>query len=327
MASPCNSILPFGTFLGQTSSRSSIPVIGQAVCLHRNGPESSLFPLRREIVWIRRTWRAIFLLGVHYKIASRAIAGRLLKVIEHVVAPEQTCGVPGRYIGENVAFLRDVVSYTTSSCTPVAILSLDQEKAFDRVDWSFLQGTLQQMGFGPSFTRWFTIFYTDVRSAVKANGHHSEFFHLSRGVRQGCPLSPLLYVLYADVLACTIRAKPTVKGVQLPGAASALPVLSQNADDTSLVLSSDQSIRSTFSSYSLFESGSGSKLNQAKSKGLWLGAWSGRVDPRWRSSGLRTNSSPWASTWGRETLRRRTGVHVFQPWKTSCGPGVSATSL
>ena len=207
----------------------------------------------------------------------------------------------------------DVVSYAMSSGTQVAILSLDEEKAFDRVHWSFLHGTLQHMGFGPSFTRWFNIFYTDVRSAVKANGHL--FFHLSRGLRQGCPLSPLLYVLYAEVLACTIRANPTIKGVQLPGAASALPVLSLYADDTSLVLSSDQSIHpSTFSSYSLFESGSGSKLNQAKSKGLCLRACSGRVDPRWRSSGLRTNSSPWASTWGRKTFRKRTGVNVFQPW-------------
>ena len=162
-----------------------------------------------------KNWRPISLLGVDYKIASRAIAGRLLKVIEHVVAPEQTCGVPGRYIGENAAFLRDVVTYATSSGTPVAILSQD-----------YLHGTLQHMGFGPSFTRWFNIFYTDVRSAVKANGHISQFFHLSRGVRQGCP-----------------------------------------------------------------------------------------------------PSSPWASSWGRETLRRRTGVHVFQPWKTSYGLGVSATSL
>ena len=57
-----------------------------------------------------------------------------------------------------------------------------------------------------------------------------------------------------------------------------------------------------------------------------LGPGAVGLTPRWRSSGLRTNSSPWASTWGRETLRRRTGVHVFQPWKTSCGLGASATS-
>ena len=81
-----------------------------------------------------RNWRPISLLNVDYKIASRAIAGRLLKVIHLVANSNQTCGVPGRYIGDSVAFLRDVVSYASLSGTPVAILSFDQEKAFDRVD-------------------------------------------------------------------------------------------------------------------------------------------------------------------------------------------------
>ena len=63
----------------------------------------------------------ITLLNVDYKIVSRAIAGRLLKVIHLVVNPNQTCGVPGRYIGDSVAFLRDVVSYAFLSGTPVAI--------------------------------------------------------------------------------------------------------------------------------------------------------------------------------------------------------------
>ena len=70
-----------------------------------------------------RYWRLISLLNVNYKLAARAIAGRLLKVIHLVVARDQTCGVPGRFIGENVAFLRDVVDFATFSnsqwhCSP-----------------------------------------------------------------------------------------------------------------------------------------------------------------------------------------------------------------
>ena len=66
-----------------------------------------------------KNWRSISLLNVDYKIASRAIAGRLLKVIHLVVASDQTCGVPSRFIGENVAFLRDVVDYCSTSGRPV----------------------------------------------------------------------------------------------------------------------------------------------------------------------------------------------------------------
>ena len=86
---------------------------------------------------------------------------------------DQTCGVPGRFIGENVAFLRDVVDYATLSNVPLAILSLDQEKAFGRVEWSFMRSTLQSMGFGDSFVNWVDFFYCNVRSSVNVNGYLS----------------------------------------------------------------------------------------------------------------------------------------------------------
>ena len=96
-------------------------------------------------------WRPISLLNVDYKIASKAIAGRLSKVIHLVVNCDQSCGVPSRLIGDTVALLRDVVNYAASANGPVAILSLEQEKAIDRVDWGFLRSTLVHMGFGPCF--------------------------------------------------------------------------------------------------------------------------------------------------------------------------------
>ena len=90
-------------------------------------------------------------MNADYNIASRSIAARLLKVIHLIVSKDQTCGVPGRFIGDNVAFFRDVVDFCTSSGVPAALLSVDQEKAFDRVDWSFLRSTLYALGFGQSF--------------------------------------------------------------------------------------------------------------------------------------------------------------------------------
>jgi len=226
-----------------------------------------------------RNWRPISLLNVDYKLASRVITGRLLKVIHLVVDKDQACGVPGRFIGENVAFLRDVVDYANLSNVPVAILSLDQEKAFDRLEWSFIRETLQSMGFGTSFVNWVDLFYCNVRSSVNVNGYLSQPFSLSRGVRQGCPLSPLLYVLVSEVLAVNIRANPRICGLTLPGLQDPLPPISQYADDTSIIVTSDDAIKATFKTYSTYEKGSGSKLNLSKSKGLWLGSWNGRQDP------------------------------------------------
>ena len=70
-----------------------------------------------------------------------------------MINKDQTCGVPGRFIGENVALLRDVGDFASSSNVPVAIISLHQEKAFDRADWRFMHATLSKVGFGPSFIR------------------------------------------------------------------------------------------------------------------------------------------------------------------------------
>ena len=128
-------------------------------------------------------WRPITLLNVDYKIASRTVAGRLLKVLHTVVSKDQTCGVPGRFIGESVAFIQECVHYCSSSGVPAALVSLDQEKAFDRVSWSFLHATLRSMGFGPSFISWVELFYNNVRRSVNVNGNITKSFPLSRGVR------------------------------------------------------------------------------------------------------------------------------------------------
>ena len=238
-----------------------------------------------------KNWRPISLLNADYKICARTLAGRLLTVLHHVIAPDQTCGVRGRFIGENVALLRDVVDYVNEADLPVAILALDQEKAFDRVDWAFLFRTLQHMGFGPSFISWIRLLYSNIRSAVLINGYTTDFFKPTRGVRQGCPLSPLLYVLTMEVLAANIRAHPHIRGLALPRNPKPLPVLSLYADDTSVIVSSDLAILSVFEVYGCFEKGSGSKLNLSKCEGLWLGSWRGRAEApvaiNWTSSKIK----------------------------------------
>ena len=95
-------------------------------------------------------WRPITLLNVNYQLAATVLAGRLLKVIHLIVADDQTCGVPGSTLVKMLLFLRDVVHYASFSGQPIVILSLDQEKAFDRVDWGFMRSTLLTMGFGQS---------------------------------------------------------------------------------------------------------------------------------------------------------------------------------
>lgn len=110
------------------------------------------------------------------------------------------------------------------------------------------------------------------------NGYLSPFFHLLRGVRQGCPLSPLFYVLDSKLLAASIRASLRISGLSIPGFPLLSPIC-QYVDDTLLILTLDDSIKACFEVYALFEAASGVKLNKGKSKGLWLARWIGRADP------------------------------------------------
>ena len=105
-----------------------------------------------------------------------------------------------------------------------------------------MPSTLSTMGFGLSFISWVNLFYNRVQSAVNVNGYLSPFFFLTRGVSQGCPLFPLLYVLVSEVLAMNIRCNPRISGFALPGVPPLSPI-SQYADDTSLIMPSDDSIK------------------------------------------------------------------------------------
>ena len=97
------------------------------------------------------------------------------------------------------------------------IISLDQEKAFDRVNRGFLQRVLERFNFGPHFRKWVGIVYADITSSVINNGWLSSSFSLERGVRQGCPLSPLLYCLVVETLGQAIRKDLSIEGIQILG--------------------------------------------------------------------------------------------------------------
>ena len=96
---------------------------------------------------------------------------------------------------------------------------------------------------------------------------------LSRGVRQGDALSPMLYILCVDVLACTIRNSSRIEGFLLSGAGGAQFKVSQYTDDTTVFVRDESSLIYLFKAISLYEKGSGARLNVSKTKSMWLGNW------------------------------------------------------
>ena len=134
------------------------------------------------------------------------------------------------------------------------LVTLDQEKAFDCVDHAFLMLTLAKFGFGPNFCKWISLFYNSVFSRIICNGKLTAPIFLGRGVRQGCPLSPLLYVLVSEVLSTQIRNCEEIEGFRLPGAGGLHFKISQYADDATNFVKTEQSLSDWDTTYKWFKS-------------------------------------------------------------------------
>ena len=97
-----------------------------------------------------KNWRPITLLNTVYKIGSGSIANRLKSTLDKLISKEQTGFIPGRYIGENIRLIYDLLQYTEENQIPGLLLFIDFEKAFDSVSWKFIQKVLKFFNFGPS---------------------------------------------------------------------------------------------------------------------------------------------------------------------------------
>ena len=217
-----------------------------------------------------KNWRPISLLNVDYKIVSKAIANRFKKVLNSVISPDQTGFLSNRYIGENVRLILDIIEYVDNESLPGMLLFLDFEKAYDKLEWKFVQNCLGMFGFGGDAKKWVTLFYTNIKSCVTNMGVVSNYFDLSRGLRQGCPLSCYIFIICAEVLAIAIRKNKCIKGINIKGNES---VLTQFADDTTLILDgSKDSLVQSLKVLKSFSKISGLCVNYSKSSVLKIGS-------------------------------------------------------
>ena len=95
------------------------------------------------------------------------------------------------------------------------ILLVDFEKAFDSIEWKYIDDALVSFGFGRDFRNWIETLYFKSTSCLLNNGFSSAFFNLQRSVRQWCPLAPFLFILVNELLAIAIRNDKSVKGIQI----------------------------------------------------------------------------------------------------------------
>ena len=167
--------------------------------------------------------------NVDTKIMSKVIASRIKSVLPNIIHHNQTGYVKDRFTGETIRSIYDIMVYTVEENIPGLLIFNDFEKAFDSVEWDFLFKCLEAFNFGSDFLRWIKTFYTHVQSCIINNVTASNYFPLERGVRQGDPLSPYLFIVVVETLAIAIHQNQDIRGISIENEETKIL---QCADDT-----------------------------------------------------------------------------------------------
>ena len=210
-------------------------------------------------------YRPITLFNTELNILARVLANRLQLVISDLI-PQQTYAVKGRSIQDNLHLIREVLEWIEDD-TEAALISLDQSKAFDRVDHRFLATVLETAGFEPEFRRCISMMYHNPQVVVQVNGRRSRTFTIVHSTRQGCPLSPLLYVLAFEPLLRRLRdegTNPALYGVPFAGPLTAR--VSAFADDITVFVSRPLDIKAVKKAVGEYERIAGTKVSFDKTK-------------------------------------------------------------
>jgi hypothetical protein len=222
-----------------------------------------------------QNYRPICLLNVSFKILTKVLTNRIALLANKIIRPSQTAFVPWRYILERVVTLHETLHELHRKNKDGIILKLDFEKAYDKIRWPFLQQVLRMKGFSDVWCSWIQKVVSKGSVAVKVNDEYGDYFQTKKGVRQGDPLSPILFNIVVDMLAILInRAKDRehFQGVIPHIVDDGLSIL-QYADGTLIFLDDDiEGAKNMKLLLCAFEHLSGLKINFHKSQLFCYGA-------------------------------------------------------
>ena len=213
-----------------------------------------------------KNWRPITLLNVDYKLLAGVLAARMKEVLPSIIQSEQKGFLKGRYIGKNIRTVVNTLHYVKQKQLMGMFHLLDFKKAFDSLEWDYVEFVLKAYNFGKDFRKWFSVLYKNSNSCVIYNGFFTEFFKIERSCQ---PVSPYLIILAVEPLAAAIRNSNKIKGINV---GDRQVKIGQYADDTFLFLNGTSlSLNESFHIISLFYSFSGLRINIEKTQAVWLG--------------------------------------------------------
>ncbi|GKV12840.1 hypothetical protein SLEP1_g23934 [Rubroshorea leprosula] len=218
-------------------------------------------------------YRPISLIGVIYKILAKILANRLKKVLDELIGEQQMAFISGRQLMDGVVIANELVDEAKKRKKSTFMFKIDFEKAYDKVSWSFLDYMMLRMGFCTTWRKWIRECLETSTVSILVNGSSTRQFSVSRGLRQGDPLSPFLFLIVAEGLnglVSTAAQKGLLQGVEVGSRNLKISHL-QYADDTILFGSAtEDNVWAMKGILRAFELCSGLKINFHKSQLLGI---------------------------------------------------------
>ena len=153
------------------------------------------------------------LLNLDYKILSCTLALRMKAVLPKIIEEYQTGFMENRQIASNICTTVDIVTHINHTRQRALIISIDFEKCFDRKEHKSIYRALRHFNFGERFIKWTSLFFTDFSVCTQNAGLLSEFMSKTRGVNQGCPISPFCYLVCSAIMAHMIVQNTAITGI------------------------------------------------------------------------------------------------------------------
>lgn len=232
-----------------------------------NGSYITLIPKNESPITVA-DFRPTSLLNCSVKLITKLLANRLQKKIMELIHINQYGFIKNRLIQDCLAWSLECLHLCHKSGNELIILKLDFEKAFGKIEHEFMMQIMRYKGFGNKWLHWMSLIFSSGTSSILLNGVPGKVFHCKRGVRQGDPLSPLLFVLAADFLQTLLNKATSDSLLELPlpaNVAGNYPVI-QYADDTLLFMKSfPQQLHALKDILTGFAHDSGLKVNFHKS--------------------------------------------------------------
>lgn len=263
--------LRFWNLLGKPMHRLFLHNVRQGI-MHTSAREGVIMLMdkpNRDHLKIRN-WRPLSMLNTDNKIYAKVLANRLDHVLPYLIIPEQIGFMKGRSISDNILDLLAIIQHCKNESIPAAIISLDIFQAFDSIQTPSMIEILRAYGFGEPYIDMISLCFKDMRSIVINNGKWSPWLRVESGVRQGCVISPKIFLLAIQILALKIKQNPQIQGITIDGHTKKLGLC---ADDMWNVIQFNQSSFSELVfEYGEFEDFTGLSINYDKTEILRIGS-------------------------------------------------------